>query len=196
VDSRSLPGLGPVHMLIPHPDPSKLVCTLPHFFFGKGGQTLVVEVEGDDEQSRSTNPSPDPDQPRHDDDVEEDDMSLGGDSENGSVGNGDGDAPLHATWGGPATPSVSVPPAGQSTLAGTVPTTRSKGSPTKMGLLVPRDRRYDTVESLGFPIMQYGSNISQDSSVSVGLEVCPPTSPRSLGLVCYSCSLGSTPSLK
>jgi hypothetical protein len=68
MDSRSLPRLGLVRMLIPSPDPSKLACTLLHFF-GKGGRTLVVEV-GDGKQSRSTTPPPNPDQQRHNNDAE------------------------------------------------------------------------------------------------------------------------------
>jgi hypothetical protein len=57
VDPLSLPGLGPVRMLILSPDPSKLSCTLPHFFFGRGG---LVEVEGDETQAGSPTPPPDP----------------------------------------------------------------------------------------------------------------------------------------
>jgi hypothetical protein len=57
VDPLSLPGDGPVRMLILTPDPEKLTCTLPLFFFGKSGRTLTVEVEGDETQAGAPPPS-------------------------------------------------------------------------------------------------------------------------------------------
>jgi hypothetical protein len=70
--------------------------------------------------------------------------------------------------------------------------------------------RPDPVETFEFPLSQYGSNIgfsvlqlpsqpqSSDEaggdSSSVGLEVVPPSSPCSPGVVCYARSPGSTPS--
>jgi hypothetical protein len=66
------------------------------------------------------------------------------------------------------------------------------------------------VEVFELPLSQYGSNIgisdlqlptqpqssdeAGEDSLSVGLEVAPPSSPRSPGMVCYTRSPGSTPS--
>jgi hypothetical protein len=94
----------------------------------------------------------------------------------------------------------------------------SRSAPAKLVQVdAPRTLRSDPVESFGFPLSQYGSNfcltglesptlsfeprppsqspggVGEDSS-SVGMEVVPPSSPRSPGVVCYTRSPGSTPS--
>jgi hypothetical protein len=94
----------------------------------------------------------------------------------------------------------------------------SRSAPAKLGQLdVPRPLRSDLVESFGFPLSQYGSNLDlsglespplsfeprplsqspgggEEDSSSVGMEVVPPSSPRSPGAVFYTWSPGSTPS--
>jgi hypothetical protein len=95
----------------------------------------------------------------------------------------------------------------------------SRSAPAKLVQVdAPRSLRSDPVESFGFPLSQYGSNFClsglespplsfkprplsqspgevQEDSLSVGMEVVPPSSPCSPGVVCYMRSLGSTPSL-
>ncbi|KAM0867146.1 hypothetical protein ACQ4PT_042150 [Festuca glaucescens] len=189
VDLLTLPGTGPVRMLILSPDPAKLTCTLPQFFFGKGGRALVVEVEGDETQAGSPTPPLDPSQPhREDDDAEDDDDSSDGDSEDDLGGDGE-ETPQGQALGGGAGDAA---PGAQSALPGTAQTHRS--APARMGTTISRAPPADTVESCGLSIMEYGSNFPQKtSSASVGLDVCPPQSPRSPGVVCYTRSPGSTP---
>jgi hypothetical protein len=83
-------------------------------------------------------------------------------------------------------------PRAQSALPGSARNHRS--APAKLGATIPRAPPAVTVESCGLSILEYGSNFPQESSsASVGLDVCPPQSPRSPGLVCYTRSPGSTP---
>ncbi|KAK1680224.1 hypothetical protein QYE76_041072 [Lolium multiflorum] len=101
MDPLTLPGTGPVRMLILSPDPAKLTCTLPNFFFRKGGRALVVEVEGDETQAGSPTPPLDPSQPhQEDDDAEDDDDSSDGDSEDDLGGDGEETPQEQAPGGG------------------------------------------------------------------------------------------------
>jgi hypothetical protein len=87
----------------------------------------------------------------------------------------------------------------------------SRSAPAKLVTVeVPRLMCPDPVEAFEFLLSQYGSNIgisvlqllsqpqssdeARGDSSSAGLEVVPPSSPRSLGVVCYARSPGSTPS--
>jgi hypothetical protein len=193
VDPLSLPGDGPVRMLILSPDPTKLTCTLPLFFFGKSGRSLTVELEGDEAQAGSPPPPPDPSQAHRDDDGEDDDGSSDGDSEDDLGGDGE-ETPQRQSPGAGAGASAALDarPGAQSTLPESAQTHRS--APAKLGATISRAPPAVTRESYRLSIMEYGSNFPQEtSSASVGLDVCPPQSPRSPGLVCYTCSPGSTP---
>ena len=205
VDVLSLPGDGPVRHQVMCPDPSALDYTLPRFFFGLKGRSLVVELEKEGDQLGSSLPSPpssDGDQHRDPDGMREEDSSYGDESGQDSAGMGD-----------PALqpPAPVAPPPRLSAPAG------SKSAPAKLQLVdLPRSLRPDSVEPLGLPLAQYGSNLLSEGfdaaalglrpaprpqppvllgadSGSVGLEVVPPSSPRSPGVVCYSRSPGSTP---
>jgi hypothetical protein len=94
----------------------------------------------------------------------------------------------------------------------------SRSAPAKLVQVdAPRSLRSDPVESFGFPLSLYGFNFclsglespplsfeprppsqspgeGEEDSSSVGMEVVPPSSPRSPGAVCYTWSPGSTPS--
>ncbi|KAK1613119.1 hypothetical protein QYE76_036792 [Lolium multiflorum] len=193
VDPLSLPGAGPVRMLILCPDPTKLACTLPHVFFGKGGRALTVEVEGDEAQAGAQTPPLDPSQSHHDDDADDDDGSSDGGSEDDLGGDGKDYSQRQAPGtGAESSAALDVRPGAQSAQLGLARTLRS--APAKLGAAAPRAPPAVTVGSCGLSILEYGSNFPQDSSsASVGLDVCPPQSPRSPGLVCYTRSTGSTP---
>jgi hypothetical protein len=195
VDPLSLPGDGPVRMLILCPDPARLACTLPHVFFGKVGRALTVEVEGDEAQAGSRSPPLDPSQSHHDDDADDDDASSDGDSDDDLGGDGVAPTPRQPPNAGNGAWSSAVldaRPGAQSALLGSALAHWS--APAKLGTSFPRATTAATVASGGLHILEYGSNFPlESSSASVGLEVCPPQSPRSPGLVCYTRSTGSTP---
>ncbi|KAK1669104.1 hypothetical protein QYE76_057263, partial [Lolium multiflorum] len=170
-----------------------LACTLPHVFFGKGGRALTVEVEGDEAQAGSQTPPLDPSQSHHDEDAEDDDDSSDGGSEDDLGGDGE-DSPQRQVPDAGSGPSAALDtrPGAQSALPGSARAHRS--APAKLGASTPRAPPAVTVESCDLSILEYGSNFPQEaSSASVGLDVCPPQSPRSPGLVCYTRSPGSTP---
>nr|XP_051211161.1 uncharacterized protein LOC127328612 [Lolium perenne] len=193
VDPLSLPGAGPVRMLILCPDPTKLACTLPHVFFGKGGRALTVEVEGDEAQAGAQTPPLDPSQSHHDDDADDDDVSSDGGSEDDLGGDGKDYSQRQAPGtGAESSAALDVRPGAQSAQLGLARTLTS--APAKLGAAAPRAPPAVAVGSCGLSILEYGFNFPQDSSsASVGLDVCPPQSPRSPGLVCYTRSTGSTP---
>ncbi|KAK1652633.1 hypothetical protein QYE76_070438 [Lolium multiflorum] len=119
VDPLSLPALGPMRMLILSPDPAKLNCTLPQFFFGRGGRALVVEVEGEETQEGDPTPPRDPSQSHRDDDAEDDDDLFDGDSEDDLGGDRDETVQRKSPGGGVRAPSALVTrPGAPSTLPG------------------------------------------------------------------------------
>src|SRR3954465_1529752 len=90
VDAHSLPGDGPVRLQIMSPAPAALDCTLPPFFFGSKGRSLVVELEKEDDQSGSPSPpSLEGDPSRRQEDRREEDSSSGDESGQDSAGRGD-----------------------------------------------------------------------------------------------------------
>jgi hypothetical protein len=229
LDESTLVGQGPVRILVMCPNPARLDFTLPPFFFGKAGRTLVVELERDKGQSGPKSPSPSPSDLHRGEATEDEGESSREDL---------GDEP--ADDGGPggqpavpvAPPTSEVPPGGPSAISSATRLPASarphSSAPAKLAPVdVPRHLRIDPVDTLGLPLEQYGSNLcvspgppdfsglapsSRDLcpsagvtasprssgevetvTSSMGMQVCPPSSPRSPGVVCYYRSPGTPP---
>ncbi|KAI4984006.1 hypothetical protein ZWY2020_040859 [Hordeum vulgare] len=170
-DLASFEDDGPARIEILYPAPAEIDGLSLVFYFGSKGRRVTFELE-----SPASVAQLDPVPPR----PEPADGGLGeegGSSEEGSSSEGDDDtvgAPPEPS-GGRRTPTPSG--AGQSGLAG--------GS--TVGTFAP-------VVVVGTEITLPNSPIPvvpAEQEVSVGMEVCPASSPRSPGVVCYSRSPGS-----
>ncbi|KAI4979098.1 hypothetical protein ZWY2020_015851 [Hordeum vulgare] len=170
-DLASFEDDGPARIEILFPAPAEIDGLLLVFYFGSKGRRLTFELESPAlvAQLEPVPPGPDP----ADGGLDEE----GGLSEEGSSSEGDDD-----TVGAPPEPSggrhTPAPlGAGQSGLA---------GGPM-VGTFAP-------VGVVGTEITLPASPIpvvTSEEKVSVGMEVCPASSPRSPGVVCYSRSPGS-----
>ncbi|KAI4996638.1 hypothetical protein ZWY2020_051558 [Hordeum vulgare] len=164
---------GPARIEILCPAPAEIEGLSLVFYFGSKGRRLTFELE-----SLASAAQLDPVPPG----LEPADGGLdkeGGSSEEGPSSEGDDDtvgAPPEPS-GGRRTPAPSG--VGQSGLAGGS-TVGTLARVVVVGMEI-------TLPASPIPV------VAAEEEVSVGMEVCPASSPRSPGVVCYSCSPGSPP---
>ncbi|KAI4979692.1 hypothetical protein ZWY2020_016445 [Hordeum vulgare] len=163
-DLASFEDDGPARIEILCPAPSEIDGPSLVFYFGSKGRHLTFNLESP--------AGPEPGDGGLDDE--------GGSSEEGLSSEGDDDA-------GGAPPKSSDGRRNPDTSAAG-PSGTAGGTPVVA--LVPM-----WAVGTGLPLpVSAGPVVATEEEVSVGMEVCPASSPRSLGVVCYSRSPGSPPS--
>ncbi|KAI4983630.1 hypothetical protein ZWY2020_025496 [Hordeum vulgare] len=173
-DLASFEDDGPARIEILCPAPAEIDGLSLVFYFGSKGRRLIFELESPAPvvQLDPASTGPEPGDGGLDDE--------GGSSKEGSSSEGDDD-------------TVGAPPEPSDGRRNPVPSVAGPSGPaggTPVGALAP-------VVALGTGIPLPASLVpvvAAEEEVSVGMEVCPASSPRSPGVVCYSRSPGSPPS--
>ncbi|KAI5000735.1 hypothetical protein ZWY2020_010694 [Hordeum vulgare] len=166
-DLASFEDDGPAHIEILCPAPAEIDGLSLVFYFGSKGRRLTFELES----PVLVDPlGVDPDDQASADGGLDD---KGGSSEEGLSSEGEEDV-------GGAQP--------ESSAVGRIPATSAAGPAGHAGCTPVVALVVDT--GCPLPVTAIPA-VAAEEEVSMGLKVCPASSPRSPGVVCYSCSLGS-----